>query len=117
MLLFDSDLPDELRFCTWCQQGLEPTSAKFHRCKHGRHGLMTVCKTCQAHDARVRYKHRWENEEPEACACGAPGPLEVDHDHTDYPYAFRAYVYRSCNLKAREPWVCGPSTCVRRVSA
>ena len=69
---------------------------------------MTVCKTCQSYDAKVRRRHRLENEEPDNCACGAPGPLEIDHDHVYFPYVFRAYVCRSCNLRAREKYVIGP---------
>ena len=79
-MLFDADLPDELRFCTWCQQGFPPTRENFRRCKHGRRdafgvGLMTVCKSCQNHDARLRRKYRWEHEEPQACACGVTGEV------------------------------------------
>ena len=70
---------------------------------------MTVCRICVAHDSKLRRRCRGEHEEPQACACGAPGPLEVDHDHVRYPYAFRQWLCRSCNLKAREPWLRGPA--------
>ena len=108
MLLFE-DLPSEVRHCTWCSEPFPPTRENFSACKTGRWGLMTVCKSCQAHDARIRRQYREEHAEPAACPCGAEGPLEIDHEHRDYPYAFRAYLCRSCNLKAREPWKRGPA--------
>ena len=70
---------------------------------------MTVCKACVAHDNIVRRRYRAEFDEPLACACGYEGKLEIDHCHRDYPYAFRAWRCRSCNLRAREPWVRGPA--------
>ena len=110
MLLFDlPTLPDNVRHCTWCKEPFEPTRENFGRCKTGRHGLMTVCKHCQAHDAKLRRRYREEFDEPLACACGFQGPLEIDHEHTDYPFPFRAWRCRSCNLRAREPWVRGPA--------
>ena len=108
MLLF-ADLPDEVRHCTWCCEPYAPTSDFFWRCKTGRWQLMTVCKNCARHDARLRRQYRWEHEKPQACTCGFKGKLEVDHDHVRYPYAFRSYKCRSCNLKAREPWLRGPA--------
>ena len=109
MLLFDeASLPEEVRHCTWCSEPFPPTRENFGRCKTGRWGLMTVCKSCQAHDAKLRRRYREAHEEPDACACGFLGRLEVDHEHREYPYAFRRYLCRSCNLRARDPWVRGP---------
>ena len=70
---------------------------------------MTVCKHCQAQDSKLRRRYRDEFDEPFACACGYDGKLEIDHEHQEYPYPFRAWRFRSCNLKAREPWVRGPA--------
>ena len=108
MLLFADTLPDEIRVCTWCCQAFEPTSENFYGCKHGRHGLMTVCKTCQQDDSKRRQRYRKIYTKPDTCACGFQGFLEVDHDHKYPPYAFRSYKCRSCNLKAREKYVIGP---------
>ena len=108
MLLFE-DLPDIVRHCAWCQEPFRADTDNFGRCKTGRWGLMTVCKPCAAHDARLRRQYRMRNAEPTACACGAEGPLEVDHSH-QYPYAFRSWKCRSCNLKALEPWLRGPAS-------
>ncbi len=109
MLLFEKGLPDEVRHCTWCQEPFAPTSENFGRCKTGRWGLLTVCKNCASQDSKLRRLYREEHEEPEVCACGFAGRLEVDHDHTRYPYNFRSYNCRSCNLRAREPWLRGPA--------
>ena len=108
MLLFDQDLPEEVRHCTWCSEPFEPTRENFGRCKTGRWGLMTVCKACQIHDARIRRRYREAHAAPNACACGYEGKLEIDHEHQDYPFPFRSWRCRSCNLKAREPWKRGP---------
>ena len=82
MLLFDeASLPEEVRHCTWCSEPFPPTRENFGPCKTGRWGLMTVCKTCQARDAKLRRRYREAHEEPDACACGFLGRLEVDHEH------------------------------------
>ncbi len=107
MLLF-TDLPAEVRHCTWCQEPFAPTQEHFGRCKTGRWGLMTICKNCARHDAKLRRMYR-EEQKPAACACGFEGPLEVDHEHQTYPYVFRSWKCRSCNLRAREPWLRGPA--------
>ena len=110
MLLFDlPTLPDSVRHCTWCKEPFEATRENFGRCKTGRHGLMTVCKHCQAQDSKLRRRYRDEFDEPLACACGYDGKLEIDHEHQEYPYPFRAWRCHSCNLKAREPWGRGPA--------
>ena len=106
MLLFDLPaLPDQVRHCTWCCEPFEPTSANFGRCRTGRHGLMTVCKHCRAHDAKLRRRYRDEFDEPLACACGYEGKLEVDHSHTDYPFPFRAWrCRRVVSYRSLECW-------------
>ena len=109
MLLFDQEsLPAEVRHCTWCSEPFDPTSENFSNCKTGRWGLMTVCRSCAAQDAKLRHYYRAAHAEPDACACGFLGRLEVDHEHREYPYAFRSYKCRSCNLRARDPWRRGP---------
>ena len=105
-----TEIPNEIRVCTWCKQPFEPTSENFNACKYGRHKLMTVCRNCQKHDSKLRAKYRRMYDDPEVCACGFQGRLEIDHDHTTYPYAFINYKCRSCNLKARDPYVRGPSS-------
>ena len=87
-MLFET-LPAEIRVCTWCCQPFEPTRDNFNFCKFGRHQLLTVCKNCQSHDAKILRRYRKLHPKPLACACGGTD-MQIDHDHSDYPYAFRA---------------------------
>ena len=107
-MLFDEEIPDEIRTCTWCAQAFLPTRENFNTCKHGRFGLMTVCRTCQKHDAKLRARYRQIYDDPQVCDCGYEGKLEVDHEHR-HAYAFVSYKCRSCNIKAREPYFRGPT--------
>ena len=108
-MLLECDPLPALRWCCYCQQPLPATPEFFAAHKFGRHGLATTCRSCANADRTLRRKYERQHPKPVACPrCHGKGQLQVDHEHREYPYAFRSWLCRSCNLRAREPYRAGP---------
>ena len=101
--IFNETVPD-LRFCGWCHGALPATLEHFAPHRLGRYGLQSICRGCQKQDAALRRRLKKENPRPELCPCGK-GATDLEHDHETK--MFRGYTCRSCNLRARRPYLSG----------
>jgi len=90
-----NEVPPECRWRAYCQQPF-PASREFFNRGHGRFGLHTICRSCQAYNDRVVSRLKKEHgPPPEACEV-----CQSCH--------VRAWVCRACNLRSRRHWTKGP---------
>ena len=96
--LFEENPTDVGRFCIECGEFSEWDN--FYTAPRNRNGRMVQCKRCNIDHVRWRSRFKRLNPPPAACQhCNVVGRVEVDHDHDTM--TFRAWLCRSCNLRAR----------------
>ena len=102
-MIFSDPIP-EMRWCGWCLEALPASLEYFAPHRLGRHGLQSICRSCQRADAAVRRQLKREHPRTEACPCGAPA-TDLDHDHETGE--FRGWTCRPCNLRTRRSYRVG----------